>query len=311
MLQWRTEREKQPEREAGLVANSLGRLIFMVDPRGFDVVKAINPHMKNEAGELQRIDHMRAERQWLSLLAAYQRLGFEVTVLRSQPECPDMVFCANQTFPFRDAEGCPAVILSNMADEVRHREVAALREQLIAHGVRCYELPERSEGTLFEGTGDALWVPGRRLICGGYGFRTSPQIYEEVSRITRSPVALFELRHPKFYHLDTCLSILDDSTALACRAGFTEEGWAQLAQIFPRLIEVPLEEADSPGFACNAHCPDQKHCIIEAGNRQTIAALVRNGFIPVEVETSEFIKSGGSVFCMKLQCAWDQWPISM
>lgn len=312
MMQWRAEQAQSWEGENSLAPmGPSGRLIFMVDPQGFDVLKAINPHMQTESGELQRIDRARAERQWLSLVAAYQRLGFEVAVLRSDPRCPDMVFCANQTFPFIDAEGRPSVLLSNMADDLRHREVAFLQEQLEAHGVRCYELAPRSSESLFEGMGDALWVPGRRLICGGYGFRTAAPIYERLKSLTGAALALFELRHPKFYHLDTCLSVLDPQTALACRAGFTEQGWRELRDIFPRLIEVPLAEADSPGFACNAHCPDQKHVLIEAGNRQTNAALVLHGFIPIEVETSEFIKSGGSVFCMKMQCAWDRWPRTM
>jgi N-dimethylarginine dimethylaminohydrolase len=73
-----------------------------------------------------------------------------------------------------------------------------------------------------------------------------------------------------------------------------------LKSIFNNLIEVPLEEADSPGFACNAHCPDQKHVIIQTGCQKTLQLLKDYDFVPLEVDTSEFIKSGGSVFCMKL-----------
>ena len=63
---------------------------------------------------------------------------------------------------------------------------------------------------------------------------------------------------------------------------------------------MPHTEADSPGFACNAHCPDEKHVIIQKGNAQSVALIKQHNFIPIEIDTSEFIKSGGSVYCMKL-----------
>ncbi|MFY7928614.1 MAG: dimethylarginine dimethylaminohydrolase family protein [Oligoflexus sp.] len=294
--------------KTGLVPSQTGSLVFMVDPEGFDVVAAINPHMKQEDGTLNAIDRSQARLQWEALRRVYEQLGLDVTVLAAVPHCPDMVFCANQTLPFIDHDGQPAVILSNMADDTRHQEVAALRWQLESRGVRCYQLPDRNRNTFFEGMGDALWVPGRRLICGGYGSRTHASIYKIIQKITGAEIELFELPHPKFYHLDTCLSILDDQTALACRTGFTEAGWQRLSLLFPRLIEVPLEEADAPGFACNAHCPDQHHVILQAGSGHTVAALKAYGYEPIEVDTGEYIKSGGSVFCMKMLCPWPAWP---
>lgn len=287
-----------------------GRLVFMVEPNGFDVLDAINPHMKGADGLLHRIDKEKALVQWEALKAAYLAIGMNVTVLSARPDCPDMVFCANQTLPFFDREGLPAVILSNMADDRRNLEVDDLRVQLNARGLRTYSLPDRQRATLFEGMGDALWVPGRRLICGGHGYRTHASIYQAIETLTETPVILFELQNPKFYHLDTCLSLLDAQTALACREGFTASGWTMLERLFPRLIEVPLNEADAPGFACNAHCPDQKHVLIQRGNALTCKALEAHGFTPIELDTSEFIKSGGSIFCMKMQCHWDSWPVN-
>lgn len=282
-----------------------GRLIYMIDPQYYSIVQAINPHMQDASGKLNKVDFDRAKAQWQDLKEIYQDLGFHIDVLNPDPECADMVFCANQTFPFLKPDGSRSVVVSNMASELRHKEVSRIEEQLKGRGVECHPLPSRSTATLFEGMGDALWVPGRRLICGGYGFRTRKEIYETLEEITGSTVMLFELTHPKFYHLDTCLSILNDKTVLACREGFTTQGWEQLKILFEHVLEVPLHEADAPGFACNAHCPDQKHVILQRGNTLTCALLREHGFLPVEVESDEFIKSGGSVFCMKLQSLWN------
>ena len=282
-----------------------GRLIYMIDPQYFTIVQAINPHMHDSSGKLNTVDIPKARAQWQSLKKTYEDLGLRVDVLNPVPDCADMVFCANQTFPFLKEDGSKAVVVSNMANDLRHREVAPIVEQLDSRGVECIGLLPRSVATLFEGMGDALWVPGRKLICGGYGIRTQKEIYQTLESVTGTKVILFELVHPKFYHLDTCLSILDDKTVLACREGFTTEGWDRLGQLFDRVIDVSLDEADAPGFACNAHSPDGRHVILQRGSVKTCERLRAAGYLPIEVDTDEFIKSGGSVFCMKLQSLWN------
>lgn len=284
---------------------AIGRLIYMMDPSAFDIVEAINPHMQAADGSLNRIDKARALLQWQALKAVYEELGFRVQVLAAEPHCPDMVFCANQSFPFLRDGLHPQVILSQMANAGRQPEVLPIARQFMASGVTTQALPARGPDLLFEGMGDALWVPGRDLICGGYGTRTKKAIYQSIAEISGSPVVTFELIHPRFYHLDTCLSILDEQTVLAAREGFHPRDWLKLKALFPRVIEVDLSEADFPGFACNAHCPDRRHVIIQRGNTKTCEALKAFGFIPIEVDTDEFIKSGGSVFCMKLHALWD------
>ena len=147
--------------------------------------------------------------------------------------------------------------------------------------------------------GDALWLPGHRLIVGGHGFRTDVRVYERLSSMLDVPVVAVRLVDERFYHLDTCLSILDAQSALYVPAAFDAEGRALLEAVFPRLVALPLAEAEQL-FACNGHAPDERHFLVQSGCAET-AALVRGmGLEPIELDTSEFLKSGGSVFCMKL-----------
>lgn len=53
-------------------------------------------------------------------------------------------------------------------------------------------------------------------------------------------------------------------------------------------------------FVCNCHCPDGKNVIVQKGSKDFKNKIKTAGFDIIEVNTSEFIKSGGSVFCMKL-----------
>lgn len=274
--------------------------VMMVEPTYFNVNTPINAHMLRSDGTLHILNKNDATQQWKNLKETYKNLGFNVFVVEAVNGLPDMVFCANQSFPYLDRCGNYHAILSNMQNDTRNQEVAYINSFLSAQQYSTHRIASRTMGYYFESMGDALWLPGYRFILGGYGFRTDKRIYNYLSEKTNAPVAVFELKHPKFYHLDTCLSILNATTAIACREAFTETGWTLLKNIFPILLQAPLEESDSPGFACNAHCPDGKHVIIQKNNFKTLELLKNAGFIPLEVDTSEFIKSGGSIFCMKL-----------
>jgi len=282
-------------------AMPVARRIMMVRPTYFHVDNPINPHMRKADGSLHVLDKPKAMQEWDGLRTAYMNLGLQVFEADAINGLPDMVFCANQSLPFLTRTGERKAILSNMANDIRNREVPGIAAALERNGYKTVALPQRSAQTLFEGMGDALWLPGYRVLLGGYGHRTHKAIYGSVAELVDATVIVFELANPRFYHLDTCLSILDGSSALACREAFTQDGWELVKKVFPNLIEVPLSEADSPAFACNAHCPDGKNVILQAGSKQTVTRLKAAGFKAVGLSTEEFIKSGGSVFCMKLQ----------
>jgi N-dimethylarginine dimethylaminohydrolase len=280
--------------------------IRMIRPDAFRVEDVINPHMQNAQGELNTPNLDLAAYQWETLKATYESLSqkahkpLSVSVLEATPHLPDMVFAANQSLPAVLPQGQKVAIRSHMANPVRNLEVDAVARGLETLGYHTLSLPHPYATEHFEGMGDALWVPGRRLLLGGYGFRTSQKIYAWLSEVLETSVVTFSLLKPKFYHLDTCLSLLNDTTVLACLEAFTPEGIEALYALFPHVIPVSLKEADAPGFACNAHCPDGKHVILQQGNWETEAHLKALGFTPIAVDTSEFILSGGSVFCMKV-----------
>ncbi|MFZ5481070.1 MAG: dimethylarginine dimethylaminohydrolase family protein [Myxococcota bacterium] len=261
----------------------------MADPAAFDVTYVINPHMEGNVG---RVDRARARPQWAALRDAYVRLGLAVDVLPAAEGLPDLVFTANQSFPIADRR---VVLMSRMHAEQRRAEVPLVEAWYAARGWRIAHLGE--DVADFEGMGDALWHPGRRFVWGGYGFRSSLRAYEALSALADVPVVALSLRDPRFYHLDTCLAPLDAHTALYVEEAFDETGLRLLREGFERLIRVPI--ADAERFACNGHCPDGEHFLVQAGcgvSREVAAA----GFAVVELETDEFTKSGGSVFCMKM-----------
>ncbi len=273
--------------------------VLMTTPAHFDVQYVINPHMADHVG---KVNIREAGRQWRVLQDAYESLGLTVNVIEGIEGLFDMVFCANQTLPYYlPRDGAHGVVMSRMHAPQRRGEVEHFERFFRKIGYDILKVSE-NQALDFEGMGDAIWHPRRYLLWGGYGVRSNREVYDELSRELELRILLLRLEDEDFYHLDTCLSPLDQTSVLIYPGAFDEKGLPLIHHFFDRVIEAPENEARSL-LACNAHCPDGEHVIIQAGCEVTNRLLSEAGFEPVEVDTSEFLKAGGSVSCMK-QMFW-------
>ncbi|ELZ10077.1 amidinotransferase [Halovivax asiaticus JCM 14624] len=282
--------------------------ILLVRPTHFDVTYEINPYMGGD------VNRERAIEQWRTLRDAYDRYadvavldpddswrrldtGGGETTATAEPARPaahpDLVFAANLGVPTADGDG---FVLASMATEERQGEPAYLETWATDAGYEIFDAPA---GT-FEGAGDALWHPGNRLLWGGYGVRTDRAVYDDLADRLDVPVLVLELTDDRYYHLDVCLTPLDETTALIQPEAFTDDGLARIEAVFETVLEIPVEESRE-GMAGNAHCVDGEHVLLPAGNSETEAILRDAGYEPVPVETGEFEKAGGSVFCLSLE----------
>lgn len=268
--------------------------VLMVEPDHYDVLYEINPHM---VGNIGSVNASVAADQWNTLRSVYESLGYSVHIIDAVSNLPDMVFAANQTFPFIDENGKPRVVLSKMASEHRQPEVPHFAKWYAQHG---FDVIHHTDPPIeFEGMGDAIWHPGRRLLYIGYGYRTKLGALQRAANCIQCDVIGLELINPHFYHLDTALSVIDETTALYVPDAFTPTGESILRVMFECLIAVPITEAKQ-GFVTNGHSPNGTHFIVHKGNSVTVSQLQNIGIQVIEVDTSEFLKSGGSVFCMKM-----------
>jgi N-dimethylarginine dimethylaminohydrolase len=269
--------------------------ILMVKPTHYTVEYVINPHMSANVGN---VDKMQAENEWEHLSEAYEALGYDVHVLDGVEGLPDMVFSANQSLPYIDPDGNPKAVMSIMGTPERAGEVPHIQSWLEKQGYEILHLDEERAG-VFEGMGDAMWHFRRRLLWGGYGFRSSPESYEQIAEMLGLPVILLKLKDEKFYHLDTCFSVLNDHAVMIYPDAFTENGLELIRSLFDTVIETTSYEAEKL-FAVNACCPDGRNVLIQQGCTDANKKLRDAGFSVHEFSTYEFIKAGGSVFCLKL-----------
>lgn len=269
--------------------------VLVVNPSHFEVKYVINPHM---AGHIGDIDRKEALEEWTVLKEAYVNLGLYVHEIDGAEGYPDMVFCANQSLPNITADGTKQVIMSVMHAPQRKGEVPHIQRVYEESSYDVVHLDE-SKFTDFEGMGDAIWHHKKRLIWGGYGYRSSLDVYSHISETFKTPVIALELIDDRFYHLDTCFCVLNEKTVMIYSKAFTDEGLKMIRSVFPIVIDTNDYEA-SELFACNATCPDGKNVLIQEGCKETNKALEKAGFIVHEFSTTEYLKSGGSVFCMKM-----------
>ncbi len=269
--------------------------VLMVTPDYFSVDYIINPHMTGNVGT---VDKAKARWEWEVVRDKFRNFGLTVHELPGEPGLPDMVFSANQSLPILDADGHHHVLMSNMHAEQRKEEVPYFEQWYRQNRYEINYLD--AENVLdFEGMGDAIWHFKKRLLWGGYGYRSSKNVYLHIAETFDVPVVALELIHPAFYHLDTCFCVLNTETVLIYPPAFTHAGLELIRAAFPVVIEAPEAEALKL-LACNAACPDGRNVVIQKGCNEVNKMLKKNGFAFHEVDTTEFLKSGGSVFCMKL-----------
>ena len=265
--------------------------VVMCAPTAFDVIDVKNPFM---AGQ-QRVDRERAHAQWNALRDAFVSSGLHVHEVEALQHAEDMVFTANPLFTGVSATGERVAVASRMKFQSRRAEVepqAALLERL------GYRIDRSVPDTIaFEGGGDAVWHPLRNTIYLGHGWRSDASAATVLANAFGAEIVPLRLVDERFYHLDTALCAIDEQTALVVRDAFDPAGLAEIRHRFSRIIDVPEDE--KLAMAANAASNWRGDVVIERTATETIDILSRMGYRVTAVDTSEFRKSGGSVYCMK------------
>jgi N-dimethylarginine dimethylaminohydrolase len=258
------------------------RRYAMTAPTHFTVEYAINPWMDTTTP----VDTDLAVRQWQHLLDVYRTLGHTVELVAPVAGLPDMVYAANGGLV---VDG--KAVVARFAYPQRAAEAVAYEQWMTEQGFTTLHTT-----LVNEGQGDLLVVGS--TILAGFGFRTDRAAHDEVAALLGRPVVSLELVDPRFYHLDTALAVLDDTTIAYYPPAFSAASRAVLQARYPDAIEVAT--ADAYEFGLNA-VSDGKHVVLPAKATGFAAQLAEAGFEPIGVDLSELLKGGGSVKCCTLE----------
>jgi N-dimethylarginine dimethylaminohydrolase len=280
----------------------MAKHVLLCPPAYFDVVDQKNPYMSQKVP----VDREKAHRQWQALCSALEQTGCRVETIPPVPGLEDMVFAANQVFiGFRDGVG-KFIVPSRMAHASRQREVTFYVDWYRQRGFKIIEVDLGADH--LEGHGDLLWHPDWSRIYAGYGFRSTEGGVEKFrGAMTKLgiPVVALHLVDRYCYHLDTCFCPLNLEAVLVYPGAYAPESLATLRGFWQRVHELTADEAHK--FMGNGIVANGSY-ITPYVTPHLENILRQEGIAPLIVDTSEFEKSGGSVFCMKASCPDRYWP---
>jgi N-dimethylarginine dimethylaminohydrolase len=265
--------------------------VLMCPPTFFDVREPKNPYMG------RAIDRVLAQHQWEALHRALSDSGLKVELIEPAKGLDDMVFAANPIFVGAHPVIGKFIIPSRMRYPTRQKEVAHYVQWFRERGYRVIELD--LSGEYLEGHGDLIWHPDHSRVWAAYGFRST---HEGVLRFAAAmkklgfSVTLLELVDEYCYHLDTCFCPLNQSAVLIYPGALSATSVGAIRNSFERVHLLSREEALQ--FLGNGIVASGRF-ITPRLTDNLCQILAREGLTPVVVDTSEFEKSGGSVFCMK------------
>ncbi|MGM7671701.1 dimethylargininase [Microbacterium sp. A93] len=280
-----------PEPVAARTAQN--RRYLMCRPEHFTVSYTINPWME----PAKPTDTAKAVAQWQKLYDLYLHLGHDVELIEPLADYPDMVYTANGGFVIGGRAYVPKFRFTERAGEA-----PAFADWFRASGYDTVEPKEVNEGE-----GDFLLVGD--VILAGTGFRSTGDSHREVGEVFDREVISLNLVDPRFYHLDTALTVLDpvqgeqdggpERANIAYLPGaFDDASRAILEERFPDAILVSDE--DGSVFGLNS-ASDGYNVIISPRAVGFEAQLRERGYNPITVDLSELLLGGGGIKCCTLE----------
>ncbi|MFE7037312.1 dimethylargininase [Streptomyces sp. NPDC057621] len=259
------------------------RRYLMCRPNYFDVTYSINPWMEPSRPSSADV----ALDQWKHLHDSFAALGHDVQLIEPVAGLPDMVFAANGATV---VDG--KVLVARFRHEQRADESAAYLDWFRERGWSEVKMAQYVN----EGEGDFLLADD--VILAGTGFRSDSRSHGEAQEFFGRPVVSLMLVDPRFYHLDTALSVLGDGHVMYYPGAFSTASQKLLAERFPDAIRADV--ADAEVFGLNA-VSDGRNVTLPRRATGLAARLREQGYEPIGTELGELLKAGGSVKCCMLE----------
>jgi len=269
----------------------------MVYPSHYSIQYKINPYMGGS------VDLERAKEQWRSVKQELEQHSATVhtvdpteiysnnnTELKHAKKLPDVVFAANHGVMIDGS-----FILPNMKTKQRSGEYEYVKSYMkeLYPDINLYDL-----STPFEGCADLYIDEFTNNVWAGYGPRSNNNFIRQIQSKTDRNIIDLQLTNNWFYHLDTCLFILDKSTALFEATAFSEESEQKIYSQFDTVYECDSQKNDS-FIPCNSiHLPTGQ--ILTAKKNKSVFENIHHNKTVNYVTVDEFEKGGGSIRCMVL-----------
>ncbi|WP_101842371.1 dimethylarginine dimethylaminohydrolase family protein [Halobacillus sp. Marseille-P3879] len=260
--------------------------VLVSKPEHMKITEVINETQKHYESENINVDRaMEQHRQFVKVLESN---NIEVEYLPVRPKLNEQVFTRDIGFCIGDQ-----VFVASLESELRQEEVNPLLDFLEKENLSFTRL----FGPSIEG-GDVIINHG--TIYVGISGRTTMAAVEHLQKaLPAYEVVPIKLRED-ILHLDCAFNILDEHTALIHSPALEANDAKRLKQSFD-CIEV--DETEQFYLGTNVLSIGQRLVISLPQNTNVNQKLKDAGFIVIEVDLSEIIKSGGAFRCCTLPIA--------
>ncbi|EPB70076.1 Amidinotransferase [Ancylostoma ceylanicum] len=282
------------EKEMSRAAGQLLKRVLMVPPQHFTVEYTINPWMGGV------VDKAKAFEQWNSLKTTIEKEGVQVLTMDQTQGLPDQVFVCNSGLVHNNN-----VYLSRF----RHKERTGEQEHYLkwfkSQGFHIFgdDYPE-----YFEGGGDAVFSDPHTLWAGvrahqGNGRLRDCHLRADPSQLLPPGHVLLSGRPDHGVVVPT--SVFGQHKERGA-VGFPPVELARASvpslQITRRMPDaIAISDAEANAFVCNAITVRNTVISPIGVSAATREALRKRGMSVVEVDMSEFMKSGGACQCLVLR----------
>ena len=242
-----------------------------------------------------------------SLVKALKSTGSPVVdyeIPKAVHPLPDIVFVANGGISLPRLQH-PLILLPSMKFPQRQHEITYLRKMYALLNLPTVAWPTN---TVFEGQAELKWFFGGNLAVCGPGFRSSRESFKDLTALFDYIYGIHGLDPPRllitplissdYYHLDVAMLEVNETTCIVHRKAMAPASIKALRAA--GLTVHVIDTKDS--FCLNAVISNGTlitHKLTDSSLRVTLKQLTGCQRL-IEVDTSEFEKSGGSVRCMTL-----------
>lgn len=204
-----------------------------------------------------------------------------VVIFNPEPASEDTVFCRDTYVKIGER-----YILARFKKEAREAEVDCVAGQLPSQ-----DLIKPPHWMTFEG-GDIRKVNEANVICG-YGMRTSLNFVSWLRKTSSVDVTAVRLIDSRTFHLDLCLCIFGETSALIVKDAFSRHSLSRLMRIFPDYYLVDMDDR----FVCNGLKLHSSY-IVSHAPYPVRNWLRQRGVNTVLVNCSAFHTQDGGVHCL-------------
>ena len=246
-----------------------------------------------------QIDHVKADKQHKQITNALQN-NLLFTINKTKDFVPDLVFISSAGLSLPRLPE-PVIILPNMKYEQRKRELVYIKEIFHELKIKTVEFPTEHQ---FEGQAEAKWFNNGELLVLGYGFRMTKSSVKVLKKLINEiyksygveppRILPIHLRSFRFYHLDMALL---ETSQTSCIIQEEALKFKDLKRLEKELDVTIIETEDS--FCLNSVI-DGDNLITHVLNDNELKEFLeeKTGKKVLELDASEFEKSGGSIRCL-------------